>query len=228
MFDQRRVSQERVIGISFVDILIQAVFVLLIALIVGYVDPVVKIEMEAKSEYGQIGKDLCHKLNKDSLQACREYVEGKKIAVESNDRNLYSGIGEDYCRSIGATDAEECRKYSETNLSKLRPCLRPKDRFTIPSTVTFSLSSPSQIEFKGFSPMFLLKLEADNDVVRLEKAKRIAVGFSLAPQQIDGVFGFIREPSCFHKVSVLRPGRYSDEDLRAAHSALSLLGKPAE
>ena len=52
MFDQRRVSQERVIGISFVDILIQAVFVLLVALLVGYVDPEVKAKLDTDSIYG--------------------------------------------------------------------------------------------------------------------------------------------------------------------------------
>ena len=84
--NNRRVSQERVLGISFVDILIQAVFVLLVALMVGYVDPVERLQLK---DYAEAGKDLCHKLNKDSPGACREYVEGKEIGVVTHGQGLW-------------------------------------------------------------------------------------------------------------------------------------------
>ena len=73
MFDnQKEVSRERLIGISFVDILIQAVFLLFIALTVGYQDPVI---IERIREYEAFGKDLCNKANKDSVKECREVIE---------------------------------------------------------------------------------------------------------------------------------------------------------
>lgn len=216
------------IGISFVDILIQAVFVLLIALIVGYVDPPVKIEMEQGSEYGQIGKDLCHKLNKDSLQACREHIEGKKVSVDSPSKTQYSGIGEDFCRSIGAKNSEECRERAIKELARLSPCLKPINEFRIASSLSFSLKSPSQLEFLGFSPDFLGRLKTENDLNRLQKARDITVKAIFEPGQINAVFGFIREKNCFHQINVSRPGRYSDEDLKDAQAAISLLRRPAD
>jgi len=214
-----------VVGISFVDILIQAVFVLLIALIVGYVDPAVKIEIEQASEYGQIGKDLCHKLNKDSLNACREHIEGKRVSVDSPSDSRFSEIGRDYCRSIGAPDVEECRKRSDT---KLRPCVKPTNEFTIPSSLTFSLVSPSQVEFKGFSSMFLSKLKEERDLVRYQRAINVTSGTLFLPSRIEDIFGFIREPGCFHRITVLRPGRYSDDDLKEARDSLNRLVRPAD
>jgi hypothetical protein len=70
--NQKAVSRERLIGISFVDILIQAVFLLFIALTVGYQDPVV---IEQIREYEAFGKDLCNKVNKSSVKECREVIE---------------------------------------------------------------------------------------------------------------------------------------------------------
>jgi hypothetical protein len=70
--NQKAVSRERLIGISFVDILIQAVFLLFLALTVGYTDPLEKIKTQ---EYAQMGEDLCKKSNKKSVQACREYLD---------------------------------------------------------------------------------------------------------------------------------------------------------
>lgn len=216
------------IGISFVDILIQAVFVLLIALIVGYVDPLVRIEMEQGSEYGQIGKDLCHKLDKDSLQACREHIEGKKVSVDSSSKTRYSGIGEDFCRSIGAANLEECRQRAIKELARLSPCLKPINEFQIASSLSFSLQSPSQLEFRGFSPRFLRRLEIENDLNRLQKARDITVKAIFEPGQINAVFGFIREKNCFHRINVNRPGRYSDEDLKDAQAAIGSLRRPAD
>lgn len=70
--NHKSVSRERLIGISFVDILIQAVFLLFIALTVGYQDPVV---IERIREYEAFGKDICNKANKNSIKECREVVE---------------------------------------------------------------------------------------------------------------------------------------------------------
>ena len=93
--NQKAVSRERVIGISFVDILIQAVFILFLALTVGYTDPMNLFKIK---EYEQAGRDLCNKVNKDSVTECREVIDpiidkelGKGmlalcIKPESNDR----------------------------------------------------------------------------------------------------------------------------------------------
>jgi hypothetical protein len=70
--NRKAVSRERLIGISFVDILIQAVFILFLALTIGYTDPVNLINIK---EYAEAGKDLCTKINKDSIKECKEVIE---------------------------------------------------------------------------------------------------------------------------------------------------------
>ena len=72
MFDTRGVSRERIIGISFVDILIQAVFLLLLILLVGYVDPIESLKIK---EY------------EDQLKAINEKV---KRAILENDKQTTS------------------------------------------------------------------------------------------------------------------------------------------
>ncbi len=69
--NQKSVSRERLIGISFVDILIQAVFLLFIALTLGYEDPVVIANIK---EYADAGKDLCTKVNRGSVSECIEVL----------------------------------------------------------------------------------------------------------------------------------------------------------
>ena len=70
--NQKAISRERLIGISFVDILIQAVFILFIALTVGYLDPIERFKIK---DYAEAGKDLCNKVNKDSVKECREVID---------------------------------------------------------------------------------------------------------------------------------------------------------
>lgn len=70
--NQKAISRERLIGISFVDILIQAVFILFLALTVGYTDP---MNLYKIKEYEQAGRDLCNKVNKDSVVECREVID---------------------------------------------------------------------------------------------------------------------------------------------------------
>jgi hypothetical protein len=105
MFDTRGVSRERIIGISFVDILIQAVFLLLLILIVGYVDPIESLKIK---EYEDIGKDLCVKLNKDSPKACREYVEVTSLGPVR--KNEFGSIGSDICKKLGKNTENDCRE----------------------------------------------------------------------------------------------------------------------
>jgi hypothetical protein len=70
--NQKAVSRERLIGISFVDILIQAVFLLFLALTVGYTDPIVLLNIK---DYAEAGKDLCTKINKGSVKECKEVLD---------------------------------------------------------------------------------------------------------------------------------------------------------
>lgn len=70
--NRKAVSRERLIGISFVDILIQAVFILFLALTVGYTDPSEKIKVK---EYQDAGVDFCKKMNKSSVKECREVID---------------------------------------------------------------------------------------------------------------------------------------------------------
>lgn len=231
MFDQRRVSQERVIGISFVDILIQAVFVLLVALFVGYVDPETQLKLDVDSKYGEIGKDLCHKLNKDSIEACREYVEDKKVIVKKNEEDDFHAIGQHICKILGAKQVDDCLATANRDLSQLatlRPCLKPLNEFSVPPTVRFDLKSPIEIQFIEFSDIFMNKLKADGDNTRLAIAERIqkSKGQIYKPNQINSVFGFIRESTCYHRVITPRSGRFSNADLKDALSATQRLREP--
>lgn len=77
---KKAVSRERLIGISFIDILIQVIFVLFLALGVGYVDPtkLEKIEnMEKRLD------DICHRINKDSTKPCFDILE-KTVAQQKS------------------------------------------------------------------------------------------------------------------------------------------------
>jgi hypothetical protein len=228
MFDQRRVSQERVIGISFVDILIQAVFVLLVALFVGYVDPEIQLKLDSDAKFG---KDLCHKLNKDSIEACREFIEDKQVTVKPNEEPDFHAIGQEICKTLGATEIDDCRVTAERYLSRLaslRPCLKPLNEFSVPTTLRFDLKSPNEIQFIEFSNVFISKLETDRDTTRLALVEEIqkTKGKIFNPDQINSVFGFIRESTCYHRIDAPRSGRYSNADLKDALSATQRLREP--
>lgn len=231
MFDQRRVSQERVIGISFVDILIQAVFVLLVALFVGYVDPEIQVKLDSDAKYGEVGKDLCHKLNKDSIEACREFIEDKQVTVKQNEEADFHAIGQEICKTLGATQIDDCRLTAERDLSRLaslRPCLKPLNEFSVPTTVRFDLKSPNEIQFIEFSDIFISMLKSSGDSNRLALVEEIqkSKGKIYRPDQINFTFGFIRESTCYHRVDTPRSGRYSNTDLKEALSATQRLREP--
>jgi len=233
MFDQRRVSQERVIGISFVDILIQAVFVLLVALFVGYVDPEIQLKLDNDAKFGEVGKDLCHKLNKDSIEACREYVKDKQVTVKRDDEPDFHAIGQHICKTLGTTQVDDCRATADRDLSRLaslRPCLKPLNEFSVPPTVRFDLKSPSEIQFIEFSDIFMSKLKTDGDSSRLALAEEIqkSKGKVYNPNQINSIFGFIRETTCYHRVDTPRSGRYSNADLKDALSVTQRLREPLD
>lgn len=216
-FNQRRISQERVLGVSFIDILIQAVFVLLIALMIGYIDPVDRLRIE---QYEQAGKDLCNKLNKDSPEACREYIADKSIGVVSG----LDGIGTDICNRLKAKTREDCLDAINRELSKgsQLPCLKSQvQNSTIKSTI-WEIKNPDEVIFRGFTPQYLDYLREHNDQKRLELVRLLQEKSSSTyrPSEIEATFSFIREPECFHDSRYERTGKHSDQEIKSALTAL--------
>jgi hypothetical protein len=219
VFNSKKVSQERVMGISFVDILIQAVFLLLLILMVGYVDPVEQI----KFEFYEAGKDLCNKINKDTPQACVEYLKDKDIKVGSKEKEP----SEDFCKKRNLS-REECKsKLDElaANIS-LWPCIPPssKSQLTVSSTL-WTIHAPGQIEFNRFSDEYLAYLNRKGfaEIKRRVDAIKASAQKFYTPSDISSTFGFLREETCFHEYLVERPGKFSDSDLRAERQALRAL-----
>lgn len=220
---QRRVSQERVMGISFVDILIQAVFVLLVAFMVGYIDPAEKVKTE---KYAAAGLDLCVKLiNKDSPEACREYVKDQQIGLTGG----FDEIGTDVCRRLGATTLTECQAALDSKFEKgsQLPCLKAPSQSTTQASMVWEVRSPDEIVFIGFTSQYFDYLRERGDRQRLAQSQPIQeqVPKQFKLSEIEPTFGFIREAGCFHDYRIRRPGRYSDADLREAISAIQPLKK---
>jgi hypothetical protein len=204
-------------GISFVDILIQAVFLLLLILMVGYVDPVEQI----KFEFYEAGKDLCNKIKKDTPQACVEYLKDKDIKVGSEDEP-----SKDFCKKRNLS-REECKaKLDELadNIS-LWPCIPPSSKSQLTVSTLWTIHAPGQIEFNRFSDEYLAYLNRKG----FAEIKKRVDAIKASPQRfythsdISSTFGFLREEMCFHEYLVERPGKFSDSDLRAERQALRAL-----
>jgi hypothetical protein len=215
---QRRVSQERVMGISFVDILIQAVFVLLLALMVGYIDPA---EMEKIEKYEAAGKDLCVKLKQPgSPEACREYVKDQKIGLIGE----FDGIGTDVCKRLGATTIAECQAALDSKFEKgsQLPCLKAPSQNSYQPSTKWEIRSPNEIVFKGFFSQYKDYLQERGDSARLAQVLRWEgqVSKSFTPNEIKSAFGFIREPACFHEVSIDWTVQISSEEMKVARQSL--------
>lgn len=200
------------------DILIQAVFLLLLILMVGYVDPVEQI----KFEFYEAGKDLCNKINKDTPQACVEYLKDKDIKVGSKEEEP----SEYFCKKRNLS-REECKaKLDElaANIS-LWPCIPPSSKSQLTVSSTWTIHAPGQIEFNRFSDDYLAYLNRrglTEIMKRVDVIKTSAKRF-YAPSDISSTFGFLREETCFHEYLVERPGKFSDSDLRAERQALRAL-----
>lgn len=219
---QRRVSQERVMGISFVDVLIQAVFVLLIALMVGYIDPA---QMEKIEKYAAAGLDLCVKLKQGSPEACREYVKDQQVGLTGE----FDGIGTDVCKRLGATTLAECRAALDSKFEKgsQLPCLKAPSQNSYQPSTQWEIRSPDEIVFKGFFSQYKDYLQERGDSARLAQVQRLEgqVSRSFTPNEIKSAFGFIREPTCFHEVSYRWTGQLSRAEIDAAIQAFWYLKK---
>jgi hypothetical protein len=221
-FNQRRVSQERLMGISFVDILIQAVFVLLIALMAGYMDP---DDRKKLKDHAEVGKDLCQKINPDSIEVCREYVRDFKGESPSQ----FDGVGVDICGRLGATTRDECIAAFDKRFGagSQKTCLKAPSLNSTQKSTKWELRSPQEVVFLGFYSQYLDYLRGRGDSDRLNAAENLnsQVPKILTPSEVESNFGFIREPDCYHDYAIGRTGRYNDTDLRNALGALGGLKK---
>ncbi len=221
MFNSKKVSQERVMGISFVDILIQAVFLLLLILMVGYVDPLEQI----KYEFAEAGKDLCHKLNKDSPGACVEYIKDKDVNVAKPDPKP-GDPSQDFCnkRQLSPEDCKSTLDKMAADIN-LWPCIPPSSRSRLTKSTFWVIRAPGEIEFKRFSEEYIKYLK---DKGFSEKLSRVdAINSSgkkvYSSNEVISTFDFIKEDQCFHDSSYSRPGKFSDTDLSRDLAAIHSL-----
>lgn len=223
MLNRRKVSQERVIGISFVDILIQAVFLLLLILMVGYVDP---IEQD-KFKFHEAGKDLCNKLNKDSPVACIEFVKGKDVKV-SDPAPKVPDPSFDFCvkRKLSLKECKATLDKMADNID-LFPCIPPSSASQLTRSIYWSLKAPGEIEFVKFSDEYLNYLKKKGYLDKLAKVNSIiSQGKKIySPSEISSVFGFMRDDGCFHEYLASRPGKFNDSDLAKEFEAIRALRK---
>ncbi len=208
-------------GISFVDILIQAVFVLLVALMAGYIDPADRLKIK---EWEEAGKDLCvKKLNRDSPEACREYVKDQQIGATGP----FDGIGADVCKRLGAATNAECLAAIDSKFEKgsQLPCLKAPSQNSYQSSTQWEIRSPYEVVFKGFYSQYKDYLQERGDSARLAHVQRLEeqVSKSFTPDAIKSSFAFIRETGCFHEVNFEWTGRYSRAELSTAIAAIRYL-----
>jgi len=223
VFDRKAVSRERVIGISFADILIQAVFVLFIAMLIGYIDP---DELEKIKAYQQAGLDACQKLDKDSPAECRQFVKEYRIGpIDSPKNTTYADAGAYACELVGKKDPAECREAITQRLGSLIPCLRSNSTVRPPSSTQWNILSPNAIEFKGFTPAYREYLKDKKDTDRLIKVEKIVSGTVFTPPDIESNFGFVKESACFHESSTVWSASASYFELSKAFNAISQLKK---
>ena len=210
-------------GISFVDILIQAVFLLLLILMVGYVDPLEKVKVEL---YAAAGKDLCNKLNKDTPKACVEFTKDKELKA-SNQGPKENSTTEDFCKKRKLSKDECTAKLDQlANNISVWPCIPPssKSQLKVNSTL-WTIHAPNSIEFIRFTNEYLSYLEEKgfNEIKKQVYSINSTSKKIYTPSEISFTFAFLREETCFHEYSYRRPGKFSDDDLLTELQALSKL-----
>lgn len=208
-------------GISFVDILIQAVFLLLLILMVGYVDPVVQNNFE----FHEAGKDLCNKINKDSPIGCIEFIKDKEVAVRSPGEKTIDP-SKDFCakRKLSPKECKSTLDQMAENGS-LFPCLTPISKSQPTRATYFVIHAPGEIEFIKFSNEYLKYLAEQKFSEKLTKAEVISKSTKkmYSASEVAAYFDFVKEESCFHESSVGRPGKFSDIDLAKELNAIRSL-----
>ena len=229
MFDTRGVSRERIISISFVDILIQAVFLLLLILMVGYIDPQDQLRLEPidpkKNEYDGVGRDLCNKWLKDSPRTCREYIQENNLGPIP--KPGFENIGLEVCKKLGKNSIEDCSGALDKVYS-LWPCIdSKKSKVRAPWAVSWRINSLTTAIFLGFSPEYLEYVNNQKNTVRLGLVKDATqfIGTQMGASEIESRFGFIRESQCFHEVTESRSVPAADEQVAQIRNAIYGLRK---
>jgi hypothetical protein len=221
VFNSKKVSQERVMGISFVDILIQAVFLLLLILMVGYVDPLDQVNFE----FSEAGKDLCHKLDKDSPGACVEYIKDKDVNVAKAGPKPVDP-SQDFCKKRQLSP-EDCKNTLDKLAADINlwPCIPPSSTSQLTKSTFWVIHAPGEIEFNRFSKEYIKYLSDNGFSEKLSKV--VAINESgrkiYSADDVISTFGFIREDQCFHDYSISRPGKFSDTDLARDTAAIRSL-----
>ena len=196
--NKKAVSRERLIGISFIDILIQVIFLLFLALTILKARCLNPTEFKAYQEnkenvkYAGVGKDLCNKTNRDSPTECREVL----------------------------TPIVE-KEFSKGSLSL---CLKPINEKVMLSA-NFKVLSPKKIRFNQFTSAYKEYLEKHHDTNRLARIQSIKPGV-YSTQSIHQVFGFIKEAGCRHAIqSYSWEGSWNQRQLQPAFKALNELSE---
>jgi hypothetical protein len=208
-------------GISFVDILIQAVFLLLLILMVGYVDPLDQVRFE----FAEAGKDLCNKLNKDSPQSCVEYIKDKDVSVAKTGPKPVDP-SEDFCKNRQLSP-EDCKNTLDKMAADINlwPCIPPSSTSQLTKSTFWIIHFPGEIEFSRFSKEYIKYLNDNGFADKLSRVNAInASGKKIySAKDVISTFSFIREDQCFHDYSISRPGRFSDLDLARDMAAIRSL-----
>lgn len=218
--NKRDVSRERVIGISFVDILIQVTFLLLLALMVGYVDP------NEKDELTSVGRDACNKINRQSTKPCSEVLP--QFIDQLSTR----------CKELGATSAADCMDRLKAASVALQAaeksgnvsfCLKTSSQLKRPPpSVRFKIAGPGKIYFGEFDPAYIDYLTSQSQVEKL----RLVETIKNDPQrvytasEIPKVFGFVSESTCLMRVFARKVGSFSDDQIANELAAVYDLPKP--
>jgi hypothetical protein len=192
--DKKAVSRERLIGISFVDILIQAVFLLLVALMVGYRDP--SDTEVVKGPFAGIGYDACMKLGKYNEAECRPVVE-----------NAVANFMKESEASLSL-----CIQPKVMN----RPISSVSFVVLSPTRVRFKGFRSEYFQY--------LKGKGQSYSSRLKLAEKIEPGMVLELSEVIPVFGFLRESSCYHVISYRSwEGKWAESDLKGIFDELEKL-----
>jgi hypothetical protein len=214
-FGRRKVSQERVMGISFVDVLMQVIFVLLVVLMVGYIDPE---EKDALNKYSKLGQDLCVKVNKDNFEACRDYLNVETLVVKSE----YDGVGADTCKKLGASNRDDCIERVNKLIGSLNTCLPTVRKNFVPPSTVWEILSPDEIRFIKFTDEYKSYISSKGMIEKVEMVNLLGLkaGHIYRPSEIATVFGFLKEGSCYHSYSQTVTGRFTSKEIAAATAAL--------
>lgn len=198
LFSSRKsISRERVVGISLADILLQAIFLLFIALLVGYKDPK---EWVVLQESSAIGKDLCNKTDSDSMKACvQDFIKDKDL-VEKLCNGEYKYDDKKKCLEAYL---EAMKKTKEEKKGHLVPCI-PALNSTKDTEISvyFKIIDKQTVRFDKFSEKYINYLTSHKDEARLKKVEEIKShgqhSFNINNTELNEKFEFMREKECYH------------------------------